>query len=56
MTMLMEGAHKHACPLYSGEFKHSLVERIENGIPVIILNADFPGDKLTIQALEFCKK
>ncbi len=29
MTMLMEGALKHACPLYSGEFRHGLIERAE---------------------------
>ena len=29
MTMLMEGAIKHACPLYSSEFRHGLIERAE---------------------------
>ena len=27
MTMLMEGAIKHACPEYSAEFRHGLIER-----------------------------
>ena len=27
MTMLMEGAIKHACPLYAAEFRHGLIER-----------------------------
>ena len=29
MTMFMEGALKNACPLYSGEFRHGLIERTE---------------------------
>ncbi len=43
MTMFMEGALKHACPLYSGEFRHGLIERAEKDIPVVFLNADYPG-------------
>ena len=33
MTMLMEGAIKHACPLYSAEFRHGLIERAEKDVP-----------------------
>ena len=56
MTMLMEGSLKHACPLYSGEFRHGLIERVEKDVPVIFLNADYPGDELTWKSIEFCEK
>ena len=36
MTMLMEGAIKHACPLYSAEFRHGLIERAEKDVPLIL--------------------
>ena len=49
MTMLMEGSLKHACPLYSGEFRHGLIERIEENIPILFLDAGFPGDEQTNQ-------
>ncbi|BAZ98895.1 MULTISPECIES: SIS domain-containing protein [Methanothermobacter] len=55
MTMLMEGALKHACPLYSGEFRHGLIERVEEGVPVIFLESGLPGDELTERALRFCE-
>jgi fructoselysine-6-P-deglycase FrlB-like protein len=53
MTMLMEGALKHACPLYSGEFRHGLIERAEKDVPIIFLDAGFPGDELTNKSIEF---
>ena len=53
MTMLMEGALKHACPLYSGEFRHGLIERAEKNVPIIFLDAGFPGDELTSKSIEF---
>jgi len=53
MTMLMEGALKHACPLYSGEFRHGLIERVEKDVPIIFLNAGFPGDEHTNKSIEF---
>lgn len=56
MTMFMEGALKHACPLYSGEFRHGLIERAEKNVPVIFLNADYPGDEMTRRSIEFCEK
>lgn len=56
MTMFMEGALKHACPLYSGEFRHGLIERAEKDVPIMFLDADFPGDELTVKSLEFSKK
>lgn len=56
MTMLMEGALKHACSLYSGEFRHGLIERVEENVPVIFLDGDYPGDELTRKSLEFSKK
>lgn len=55
MTMLMEGAIKHACPLYSAEFRHGLIERAEKDIPLIFLNADLDADKLTKIAINFSK-
>jgi fructoselysine-6-P-deglycase FrlB-like protein len=56
MTMLMEGALKHACPLYSGEFRHGLIERAEKDIPIMFLDAGFPGDELTNKSIEFSDK
>lgn len=56
MTMFMEGALKHACPLYSGEFRHGLIERAEKDVPIVFLNADYPGDEMTIRSIEFCEK
>ena len=56
MTMLMEGANKHACPLYSGEFRHGLIERAEKDVSIISLDADYPGDELTKKSVEFGDK
>ncbi|MBI4812947.1 MAG: SIS domain-containing protein, partial [Methanobacterium sp.] len=56
MTMFMEGALKHACPLYSGEFRHGLIERVEKNIPVIFLDANYPGDEFTRKSIEFSRK
>ena len=47
MTMLMEGAIKHACPLYSSEYRHGLIERAEKDVPLIFLDANLEGDELT---------
>ena len=55
MTMLMEGAIKHACPLYSAEFRHGLIERAEKDVPLIFLDADLPSDELTKIAINFSK-
>jgi len=56
MTMFMEGALKHACSLYSGEFRHGLIERVEQNIPVVFLDADYPGDEFTRKSIEFSRK
>jgi len=56
MTMFMEGALKHACPLYSGEFRHGLIERAEKDVPIVFLNADYPGDGMTQKSIEFGEK
>jgi len=56
MTMFMEGALKHACPLYSGEFRHGLIEKVEEGVPIIFLDGDLPGDVLTRKSIKFCEK
>ena len=56
MTMFMEGTLKHACPLYSGEFRHGLIERAEKDVPIVFLNADYPGDEMTKRSIEFCEK
>lgn len=56
MTMFMEGAIKHACPLYSGEFRHGLIERVEKDVPVVFLEADYPGDEFTRKSIEFSQK
>jgi len=53
MTMLMEGAIKHACPLYSAEFRHGLIERAEKDVPLIFLDADLESDTLTKRAIDF---
>jgi glucosamine--fructose-6-phosphate aminotransferase (isomerizing) len=56
MTMFMEGALKHSCPLYSGEFRHGLIERAEKNVPIVFLNADYPGDEMTHKSIEFGEK
>ncbi len=56
MTMFMEGAIKHACPLYSGEFRHGLIERVEKNIPVVFLDAGYPGDEFTRKSIDFSEK
>lgn len=53
MTMMMEGAYIHACPLYSTEFRHGLIERCEEGVPHIFLDADYESDELTKKAINF---
>lgn len=55
MTMLMEGAIKHACPVYSAEFRHGLIERAEKDVPIIFLRSDFESDEITDKAIEFSK-
>ena len=54
MTMFMEGALKHACPLYSEEFRHGLIERAEKDVPIIILDSGYPSDEITQKAIDFC--
>jgi glucosamine--fructose-6-phosphate aminotransferase (isomerizing) len=53
MTMLMEGALKHSCPLYSSEFRHGLIERAEKDVPIIFLDSDYPSDEMTQKAIDF---
>ncbi|MBE6497668.1 MAG: SIS domain-containing protein [Methanobrevibacter sp.] len=55
MTMLMEGAIKHACPEYSAEFRHGLIERAEKDVPIIILRSDLESDVITQKAIDFCE-
>ena len=55
MTMLMEGAIKHACPEYAAEFRHGLIERAEKDVPIIILKSGFESDEITDKAIEFSK-
>ena len=55
MTMLMEGALKHSCPLYSAEFRHGLIERVEKDVPIIILDSQYPSDEITKKAIDFCE-
>ena len=55
MTMLMEGAIKHACPEYSAEFRHGLIERAEKDVPIIIFNSDFESDVITQKTIDFCQ-
>ena len=55
MTMLMEGALKHSCPVYSSEFRHGLIERAEKGVPLIFLDSDYPSDEITQKAIDFSK-
>ena len=55
MTMLMEGAIKHACPEYSAEFRHGLIERTEKDVPIIFLKSNFKSDEITQKAIDFCE-
>lgn len=56
MTMFMEGSLKHACPLYSGEFRHGLIERAEKDVPLVFLDAGYPGDEFTRKSILFGEK
>lgn len=56
MTMLMEGAVKHACPVYSAEFRHGLIERVEKDVPAIFLDSDFESDEITKKAIDFAEE
>ena len=49
----MEGAIKHACPVYATEFRHGLIERAEKDVPIIILDSDSDADILTKKAINF---
>ena len=53
MTMLMEGAIKHACPEYSAEFRHGLIERAEKDVPIIFFVSDLESDEITQKAIDF---
>ena len=55
MTMLMEGAIKHACPEYSAEFRHGLIERAEKDVPIIFIRSDLESDEITQKAIDFCE-
>lgn len=52
MTMLMEGAIKHACPMYSAEYRHGLIERAEDDVPLIFLDAGQESDEITKRAYD----
>lgn len=54
MTMFMEGALKHACPVYSGEFRHGLIERVEKGETVVFIKSNDDFDCVTDKAINFC--
>jgi glucosamine--fructose-6-phosphate aminotransferase (isomerizing) len=56
MTMFMEGSIKHACPVYAGEFRHGLIERVEEGVTVVFLKSGDDYDKVTLRAIDFCEK
>jgi glucosamine--fructose-6-phosphate aminotransferase (isomerizing) len=53
MTMFMEGALKHSCPVYASEFRHGLIERAEKGVPLIFLEAGYASDVITQRAIDF---
>lgn len=55
MTMFMEGSLKHACPVYAGEFRHGLIERVEKGVTVVFLKSGEDYDQVTLRAINFCK-
>lgn len=55
MTMFMEGSLKHACPVYAGEFRHGLIERVEKDVTVVFLKSGDDYDKVTLRAIEFCQ-
>ena len=55
MTMFMEGAIKHACPVYAAEFRHGLIERAEKDVPVVFLDSDFESDVITKKAIGYSK-
>lgn len=54
MTMFMEGSLKHACPVFSGEFRHGLIERVEEGETVVFIKSNDDFDDVTDKAINFC--
>jgi len=56
MTMLMEGCYLHGCPVYAGEFRHGLIEKVEKGVDTMFLKSGLPSDEITNKALEFCER
>lgn len=55
MTVLMEGSNVNACPEYSAEFRHGLIECVNKDTPMIILSADYGADIITQKAIDFLK-
>lgn len=55
MTMFMEGAIKHACPVYASEFRHGLIERAEEDVPIVFLYSGFGVDEITDKAINFAE-
>lgn len=56
MTMFMEGSIKHACPVFSGEFRHGLIERVEEGTTVVFIKSGEGHDDITCKSIDFCEK
>ena len=55
MTIFMEGSNIDACPEYSSEFRHGLIERAEEGVSIIFLDSDFESDIITKKSIKFCQ-
>ena len=55
MTIFMEGSNIDSCPEYSSEFRHGLIERVEEGVTAIFLDSDYDGDVITKKSIKFCQ-
>lgn len=53
MTIFMEGSNIDACPEYSSEFRHGLIERAEKDVTIIFMDSDFDADIITKKSIKF---
>ena len=55
MTIFMEGSNIDSCPLYASEFRHGLIERVDENTSLIFLDANCDGDTITKRSIKFCQ-
>lgn len=55
MTIFMEGSNVDACPEYTSEFRHGLIERVQENVTLIFLDSDFESDVISKKSIKFCQ-